>query len=84
MSHRCGVLGGMCRSIKTLRPPHVEAATDDDVRAATLRCLRKISGSRAPAAHDAEASTAAVDAVGSATRTLLDDLVVRGCPARPA
>lgn len=72
------MLDGMCRSIKTLRPPHVDEATDDDVRAAALQYVRKISGFRAPAAHNAEAFSAAVDAVEAATRTLLDDLVVRG------
>ena len=68
----------MCRSIKTLRPPHTEDVTSDDVRAAALQYVRKISGFRAPAAHNREAFDAAVDAVEAATRTLLDDLVVRG------
>lgn len=68
----------MCRSIKTLRPPHVDEATEDDTRAAALQYVRKISGFRAPAAHNRDAFDAAVDAVEAATRTLLDDLVVRG------
>ena len=68
----------MCRSIKTLRPPYVEEAGDDDVRAAALQYVRKISGFRAPAAHNAEAFEAAVDAVAAATADLLDQLVVRG------
>lgn len=71
----------MCRSIKTLRPPHTEEVTQDDVRAAALQYVRKISGFRAPAAHNREAFDAAVDAVEAATRTLLDDLVVRGAKA---
>ncbi|MEJ7703763.1 MAG: DUF2277 family protein [Geodermatophilaceae bacterium] len=39
----------MCRSIKTLRPPFTEGVTDDDVRAAALQYVRKVSGFRAPA-----------------------------------
>ncbi|MHA6796397.1 DUF2277 domain-containing protein [Pseudonocardia bannensis] len=68
----------MCRSIKTLRPPYTEEATADDMRAAALQYVRKISGFRAPAAHNAVAFEAAVDAVEAATRALLDELVVRG------
>jgi len=72
----------MCRSIKTLRPPFVEETSTDDVRAAALQYVRKVSGFRAPASHNAEAFDAAVDAVTAATQRLLDDLVVRGT-ARP-
>ncbi|WP_156756898.1 DUF2277 domain-containing protein [Actinokineospora sp. G85] len=68
----------MCRSIKTLRPPFTEDPGDDDVRAAALQYVRKISGFRAPAAHNAEAFEAAVDAVAAATADLLDRLVVKG------
>ena len=58
----------MSRSIKTLRPPFTEAVTDDDVRAAALQYVRKISGFRAPAAHNAEAFSHAVDAVAARDR----------------
>jgi len=68
----------MCRSIKTLRPPHVDEATTEDTHAAALQYVRKISGFRAPAAHNKEAFDTAVDAVEQATRALLDQLVVRG------
>lgn len=68
----------MCRSIKTLRPPFADAVTDEDVRAAALQYVRKISGFRAPAAHNREAFDQAVDAVADATSTLLADLTVRG------
>ena len=71
----------MCRSIKTLRPPFTEAPTDDDVHAAALQYVRKISGFRAPAGHNAEAFGQAVDAVATATATLLDQLQVRSGPA---
>jgi hypothetical protein len=72
----------MCRSIKTLRPPFTEDVGEDDVRAAALQYVRKIAGMRAPAAHNAEAFEAAVDAVTVATQDLLDRLVVRGQPTR--
>ena len=68
----------MCRSIKTLRPPFTDAVTDEDVRAAALQYVRKISGFRAPAAHNREAFDHAVDAVAVATSTLLAELTVRG------
>ena len=68
----------MCRSIKTLRAPYVESATPTDVEAAALQYVRKISGFRAPAAHNAEAFDAAVAAVAKATQDLLDNIVVRG------
>ena len=67
----------MCRSIKTLREPYTEQVTDADVRAAALQYVRKISGFRAPAAHNAEAFERAVDSVASATQLLLDKLEVR-------
>jgi hypothetical protein len=68
----------MCRSIKTLREPYVDHVTDDDVRAAALQYVRKVSGFRAPAAHNSEAFAEAVDAVAASTRILLDRLEVRG------
>ncbi|GAB2867383.1 DUF2277 domain-containing protein [Actinocorallia aurea] len=68
----------MCRSIKTLRPPFTEDATEDDVRAAALQYVRKISGFRQPAAHNAAAFEEAVAAVAEATAVLLDRLEVRG------
>ncbi|MFG2046346.1 DUF2277 family protein [Micromonospora sp. NPDC048935] len=68
----------MCRSIKTLREPFTPQVTDADVEAAALQYVRKISGFRAPAAHNAAAFDAAVAAVTAATRDLLDQLVVRG------
>jgi hypothetical protein len=68
----------MCRSIKTLRAPYTEQVTDADVRAAALQYVRKISGFRAPAAHNAEAFGEAVDGVAAATQRLLDELDVRG------
>jgi hypothetical protein len=74
----------MCRSIKTLREPYTEQVTDADVRAAALQYVRKISGFRAPAAHNAEAFNSAVDSIARATGELLDRLEVRAGPSRAA
>ncbi|MEV5103032.1 DUF2277 domain-containing protein [Streptomyces massasporeus] len=75
----------MCRSIKTLRPPAMpEEATEADVRAAALQYVRKVSGFRAPAAHNQEVFDRAVEAVAQATADLLDSLEVRGAGARKA
>ncbi|HEX3752680.1 MAG TPA: DUF2277 domain-containing protein [Streptosporangiaceae bacterium] len=68
----------MCRSIKTLREPFTEQVTVDDMHAAALQYVRKVSGFRTPAAHNADAFNTAVDAITAATRDLLDALEVRG------
>lgn len=67
----------MCRSIKTLRPPYTEDVTEDDMHAAALQYVRKVSGFRHPAAHNAEAFGRAVDQVTAATEELLASLVVK-------
>jgi hypothetical protein len=72
----------MCRSIKTLRPPVTEVVTDDDIRAAALQYVRKVSGFRKPAAHNEAVFDRAVDAVTQATAELLAHLEVRGARAR--
>jgi hypothetical protein len=63
----------MCRSIKTLRRPGEPA--DDEVRAAALQFVRKVSGYRQPAKRNAAAFDRAVDDVAGACRRLLDDIV---------
>ncbi|WP_267244321.1 DUF2277 domain-containing protein [Streptomyces sp. PR69] len=69
----------MCRSIKTLRPPALpEEATEEDIRAAALQYVRKVSGFRAPAAHNREVFDRAVDEIAEATARLLGGLEVRG------
>lgn len=70
----------MCRSIKTLRPPYTPDVGEDDIHAAALQYVRKVSGFRTPAAHNAEAFRSAVDEVAAATERLLDSLTVRGSP----
>jgi hypothetical protein len=67
----------MCRSIKTLREPYTENVTEQDVRAAALQYVRKVSGFRSPARHNAEAFDRAVDAVAAATAELLSQLELR-------
>ena len=74
----------MCRSIKTLREPYTENVTEEDVRAAALQYVRKVSGFRRPARHNAEAFDRAVDAVAGATLTLLDQLELRTAGASHA
>jgi len=67
----------MCRSIKTLRPPYAEIVTGEDMRAAALQYVRKISGFRTPAAKNAAAFDAAVNEIAAATARLLASLEVR-------
>lgn len=72
----------MCRSIKTLREPYTEAVTEEDMRAAALQYVKKISGFQRPAPHNAAAFAAAVEAVTAATAALLSQIEVRGSSAR--
>jgi hypothetical protein len=64
----------MCRSIKTLRRAD-EVATDDEVRAAALQFVRKVSGYRVPSRANTEVFDAAVDEITASARRLLDTLV---------
>lgn len=68
----------MCRSIKTLRAPVMPEVTDQDIHAAALQYVRKVSGFHRPAAHNQEVFDEAVEAVAAATQRLMDGLVVRG------
>ncbi|KUJ67795.1 hypothetical protein ACZ90_24840 [Streptomyces albus subsp. albus] len=72
----------MCRSIKTLRPPAMPEVSDEDIRAAALQYVRKVSGFHAPAAHNQAVFEQAVAAVAEATRELLGGLEVRGAAPR--
>jgi hypothetical protein len=66
----------MCRNIRVLynfEPP----TTEDEIRAAALQYVRKVSGLRAPGTSDAEAFDGAVAAVAAATRRLLGSLRAR-------
>ena len=61
----------MCRSIKTLRRPD-EPPTDEEIRAAALQFVRKISGYREPSRRNAEAFTDAVDRIAVVSSELLE------------
>jgi len=66
----------MCRSIKTLRRLD-EPVADEEVRAAALQYVRKLSGYRKPAQRNVEVFDVAVDEVAAATQRLLDGLLAR-------
>jgi len=69
----------MCRSIKTLynfEPP----ATEEEVRAAALQFVRKLSGFTKPSQANAEAFERAVEEVSLASQKLLGSLVTNGAP----
>ena len=69
----------MCRNIKTLHnfaPP----ATDDEVHAAALQFVRKLSGTTKPSKTNAATFDAAVERVAAAARELLDGLVTTAPP----
>ena len=67
----------MCRSIKTLRRAG-EPATDEEISAAALQFVRKVSGYRLPSRANAQAFDAAVEEIGASSRRLLDALVPPG------
>jgi hypothetical protein len=69
----------VCRNIRTLHnfePP----ATTDEVRAAAVQYVRKVSGAAKPSHANEAAFLRAVDAVTEATRQLLDELVTTAPP----
>jgi len=69
----------MCRSIHTLY--NVEPAVgEEEVRAAALQFVRKVSGYRKPSQANEAAFERAVDAVASASAQLLDELVTAAAP----
>ena len=63
----------MCRSIKTLRKGN-EQAGEEEVRAAALQFVRKVSGYREPSSRNAPAFNEAVDEITEVSRKLLDAL----------
>jgi hypothetical protein len=66
----------MCRSIKILRRAD-EPATEEEIEAAALQFVRKVSGFRKPSRMNEEAFDAAVDEIAEASRRLLDSIATR-------
>jgi hypothetical protein len=69
----------MCRAIRPLfnfEPP----ATDEEIRAASLQYVRKVSGYSRPSQGNAEAFARAVDEVAAATRRLVASLMSAAPP----
>ncbi len=71
----------MCRNIKTLfnfEPP----AIDEEIRAASLQFVRKVTGFHKPSKINETAFLAAVDEIAAASRTLLDSLETNAAPRK--
>jgi hypothetical protein len=69
----------MCRNIKTLfnfDPP----ATDEEIRAASLQFVRKLSGFNAPSKANEAAFEGAIDDVAAVARRLIDSLTTNATP----
>jgi hypothetical protein len=69
----------MCRNIKTLfnfEPP----VTDEEIRAASLQFVRKLSGFNKPSKANEAAFLAAIDEIAAVSRNLLDSLETNAPP----
>lgn len=71
----------MCRSIKTLRV-HDERLSDEEIEAAALQFVRKISGFRHPSKANEAVFNHAVREITEASRSLLDNLTIAGAKVR--
>ena len=69
----------MCRNIRTLHN-FEPAASDDEVRAAALQYVRKVSGYNKPSRANEEVFNRAVDQIAHITAHLLEDLVTNAPP----
>jgi hypothetical protein len=69
----------MCRNIRTLHN-FEPTATHEEIRAAALQYVRKVSGSTKPSQANAEAFDRAIDEVAVATERLLESLVTSAPP----
>ena len=65
----------MCRSIKQLRNMEIPA-TEEEIHAAALQFVRKVSGYRKPSRVNQAAFDAAVEEVATATQKLLNELSI--------
>ena len=66
----------MCRSIKQLRNAEIPA-TEEEIRAAALQFVRKVSGYRKPSKVNEAAFERAVEEVAEATEKLLKNLAIK-------
>ncbi len=66
----------MCRSIKQLRNVEVPA-TEEEIRAAALQFVRKVSGYRKPSKINEEVFDRAVEEVAEATQKLITSLAIK-------
>ncbi len=66
----------MCRSIKQLRNSEIPA-TEEEIRAAALQFVRKVSGYRKPSRLNEEAFQRAVEEVAEATQKLMNSLTIK-------
>ena len=71
----------MCRSIKTLRTPD-GPPTEDEIRAAALQFVRKVSGYRVPSRRNEEPFNDAVEEITTSSRRLLESLAQPAQSAR--
>ena len=69
----------MCRSIKQLRRPE-GPPTDEELRAAALQFVRKVSGYRAPSRANQPAFDEAVEAIAATTQVLLQRVAASRAP----
>ncbi len=69
----------MCRNIRTLHN-FDPAASDEEIRAAALQYVRKVSGTTKPSQANAEVFDRAVDQIAHVTTHLLDALVTTAPP----
>lgn len=73
----------MCRSIKVLRQPE-GVAEDEEIRAAALQFVRKVSGFRQPSRANEPAFEAAVAEVTASSRRLLEEIAAQTASRRSA
>ena len=66
----------MCRSIKQLRQPD-RPPTPDEVQAAALQFVRKVSGYRSPSRANTAVFNQAVEEIAASTQKLLESLIVK-------
>ncbi|MET0751767.1 MAG: DUF2277 domain-containing protein [Pyrinomonadaceae bacterium] len=69
----------MCRNIKPLYN-FAPATTDEEIRAAAIQFVRKVSGFNKPSAANVEAFETAIEEITAASRKMLDALVTNAPP----